>query len=258
MEKYRPTKGFVIYIALLLFAGAYKNPVIIWVYLAIGLVCFGIIRYIRWVREDESRQKGAKIVAAVAAGAVVFTVFFVNHLQNVSLYNDSIECIHRGLYPIATDELETLTGRNFGDSRTLVHYSRGLAAAGELYNDVETATMEMRQVATDYDGALADEVLEFREYVLSGRFAADVKVRKEEARQRTETLSGGNTKNSAGSTKKSSAVTAGKTGSSYGGSSSYDPYDVWDYDDAVDFADEWEEDFEGWEDAYEYWAEENE
>ena len=33
----------------------------------------------------------------------------------------------------------------------------------------------------------------------------------------------------------------------------YDPYDVYDYDDALDFADDWEDEFDDWEEAYEYW-----
>lgn len=41
----------------------------------------------------------------------------------------------------------------------------------------------------------------------------------------------------------------------------YDPYDVWDYDDADDFADDWAEDFgdgdydDGYDGAYDYWEE---
>ena len=41
-----------------------------------------------------------------------------------------------------------------------------------------------------------------------------------------------------------------------------DPYDVYDYDDPDDFAEEWAEDFgdgdydDGYDDAYDYWEEE--
>ena len=50
-------------------------------------------------------------------------------------------------------------------------------------------------------------------------------------------------------------------GSSSGSSSKYDPYDVYDYDDPDDFADEWGEEFgdgsydDGYDDAYDYWDE---
>lgn len=50
-------------------------------------------------------------------------------------------------------------------------------------------------------------------------------------------------------------------GSSSGSSSKYDPYDVYDYDDPDDFADEWAEEFgdgsydDGYDDAYDYWDE---
>ena len=60
-----------------------------------------------------------------------------------------------------------------------------------------------------------------------------------------------------------------KTGSSnspsynyeYKGSGKNDPYDVYDFDDPDDFADEWVEEFgdgdfeDGWDDAWDYWQE---
>lgn len=85
----------------------------------------------------------------------------------------------------------------------------------------------------------------------------------------------GSTKHNGGSSSGGSGYgsfhgSAGGSGSgsfsgSYGGSYSgkkTDPYDVYDYDDPDDFAEEWAEDFgdgdydDGYEDAYDYWEDE--
>ena len=63
----------------------------------------------------------------------------------------------------------------------------------------------------------------------------------------------------------SSSGSSYKSNSSYkssSGSKKYDPYDVYDYDDADDFADDWAEEFgdgdydDGYDDAYDYWEDE--
>lgn len=70
-------------------------------------------------------------------------------------------------------------------------------------------------------------------------------------------------------TSSNSKPSASSSGNYSGSSSSkkthlYDPYDVYDYDDPDDFAEEWAEEFgdgeyeDGYDDAYDYWEEENE
>ena len=67
-------------------------------------------------------------------------------------------------------------------------------------------------------------------------------------------------KDSSGTGGSSSGGAPGKSGSR---SSKTDPYDVYEFDDGDEFADEWAEEFgdgdweEGWDDAYEYWEENN-
>ena len=62
----------------------------------------------------------------------------------------------------------------------------------------------------------------------------------------------------------SSAVTGSgycskhKTSGTYSSGKKSDPYDVYDYDDADDFADEWEDEFEDWDDAWDYYEEHHE
>ncbi len=61
--------------------------------------------------------------------------------------------------------------------------------------------------------------------------------------------------------KKSGSSNSNNYGFSYSGSGENDPYDVYDFDDPDDFADEWAEEFgdgdfeDGWDDAWDYWQE---
>lgn len=77
--------------------------------------------------------------------------------------------------------------------------------------------------------------------------------------------SDGSTKKNGGSGYGSFHGSSGSSSGSYGGSYSWektDPYDVYDYDDPDDFAEEWAEDFgdgdydDGYDDAYDYWEDE--